>query len=289
MLAQSIAMQISLTLTTVISMRNLADPGHEFSRIRMWGTIGWVAVGLLMGFIVDIRSPQPFYLAGVLALIVGIYGWTLPHTPPKGGGKTIAESFGLPAFQLFRDRSFVVFVLIAYIASMINQFYGVYGHQLLTDLKISQPERWMTIGQAFEIAVMFTIPLLQPKRWLKWLMLLGLMGWILRGVALMTGSKMFALCLAVPMHGWSYAFFYIVAAIYIDREAPPHLRASTQAILAFVAGGLGPWTGNLLAAWVVDQHRTGNVTDWPAVWLLPTIICTISAIVYVFCFHPPPE
>jgi MFS family permease len=288
MLAQAVALQIGLTLTTVISLRNLPDPSHDFSRTRMWGTVGWVVVGWMLGLTVEIRSAEPFYLAGILALLVSGYAFSLPHTPPKGRGKSLGEAFGLPAFRLFRDRSFVVFLIVAYVASVMNQFYGVYGHKLLTDWQVQGVERWMTVGQILEVGVMFTIPLLKPKKTMKWLMLLGLLGWTLRGLALTTGSVNWALGLAVPMHGWSFAFYFIVAATYIDREAPPHLRASAQAIVAFVASGLGPWSGNMLAAWVVDHYRTGETIDWPSVWIGPTICCSLLFCGFLIWFKAPP-
>jgi len=289
MLLESIALHVGLTLTTVISLRNLPDPAHEFSRTRMWGTVGWVVVGWLLGVLVNIRSPEPFYLAGIVAILVSLYALTLPHTPPRGHGKTLREAFGFPAFRLFRDRSFIVFVSVAWVVAVFNQFYGVYGHKMLSDMKIPEPERWMTLGQIVEVAVMFAIPLLSPKRTMKWLMLLGLLGYGLRGIALMVGTQAWAIGLAIPMHGWSFAFYFIVAATYIDREAPPHLRASAQAIVSFIASGFGPWAGNMLAAYFVDRHRVGETVDWPAVWLVPTIGSFLVMLAFLILFQPPPE
>jgi MFS family permease len=93
---------------------------------------------------------------------------------------------------------------------------------------------------------------------------------------------------AVPMHGWSYAFFYIVAASYLDREAPPALRASAQGILTFASGGAGVWAGNLFAGAVVDAYRTGTVVDWPGVWAVPLVGCLAAAVIFLLFFRPPP-
>ncbi len=287
MLAQSFCAQIAMILCTVITLRNLPDPGHQFSRTRMFGTIGWVVVGLAMGAILEPISPQPFLLAAIVNLVLGVYGFTLPKTPPKGQGKTLGEAFGLPAFKLFRDRSFLVFILVAIVTAQMNQFYGVYGHRFLTDMGLPRPERWMTIGQILEIGCMFAIPLLNPKRNMKWLMLLGSLGGTLRAAAMIGGDPTWILAVGVPMHGWSFAFYFVVASTFIDREAPPTLRASAQAIAAFVSSGLGPWTGNLMASAVVDHYRVGRTIDWPAVWMAPLIGSAFASALFLIFFRTP--
>ena len=289
MLAQAVCLQVALPLTTVLSLRNLADPTHQFSRTRLFGTLGWIAVGMTMGLILNPVSADPFLLAGGITLVAGVYGLTLPPTPPKGRGRSLAESFGLPAFGLFKDRSFVAFILVALLLSQMNQFYGVYGHRYLTDAGFATPERWMTVGQVVEVGCMFAIPLLKPKETMKWLMLAGAVGGAVRGAAMAWGPDWLILGLGVPMHGWSYALFFIVAATFIDREAPPHLRASAQAIVAFVAGGVGPWTGNLMAAAVVDHYRAGPVINWAGVWVVPLVGCGVAAAAFATWFHTPAE
>jgi MFS family permease len=289
MMGQTICLQIALPLTTVLCMRNLADPSHQFSRTRLFGTIGWMAVGIGMGYVVDTVSAEPFFLAGGITLVASVYVVTLPATPPKGTGKTLGEAFGLPAFVLFRDRSFVVFLVVALLTAQMNQFYGVYGHRYLTDAGFARPEQWMTLGQAAEVVCMFLIPVLKPKKTMKWLMFLGVAGGAVRGAAMAWGPDWLVLGLGVPMHGWSFALYFIVAATFIDREAPPHLRASAQAIVAFVASGIGPWTGNLMAAATVNHFRTGTVIDWSGVWVVPLIGCAVASVVFAAGFRTPPE
>lgn len=289
MLVQSFAMQLGVTLSTVLALRNLSDPAGMFARVRLWGTVGWVVAGnVIAAFLVGV-SAQPVYLAAAAAGLCGVYSFTLPATRPKGTGKTLAESFGVPALGLLRDRAFVVFLAVAGGASVVNQFYVVYAHRYFTDLGIPAPERVMTLGQVVEVVCMFAMPLLNPRRWMKVLMLLGLGGWVLRMAAMASLSEGAAVGLAIPMHGWSYAFFSIVAATFIDREAPPMLRASAQGLVSFVTAGVGPLAGNLLAAAVVDDHRAGTTIDWQPVWVVPLVASAVLFAVFAAFFRPPPE
>jgi nucleoside transporter len=288
MLAYCIGLQIGTTLTTVIALRNLPDPGG-FSRTRLYGTVGWIVAGYTIGQLLSAVSSQPLYLAAGSSGLSGLFAFLLPHTPPKGVGRTPAEILGLPALSLFRDRSFGVFVGVTCVCAAMNQFYGIYAHRYLTDLGVPKPEQALTLGQLCEVACMFAIPALGPRHRIKGLMLLGLVGWVVRGAVMTWGAVPAVVAAGVPMHGWSYAFYYMVAATYLDREAPAHLRASVQGIITFVSGGVGVWAGNTFAGLVVDHHRTGTVIDWRPVWLVPWVGSTAALVVFVLFFRPPPE
>ncbi len=287
MLAYSLCLQVAIPLVSVISLRNLPDPTRQFSRTRLWGTVGWVVVGLLMGVVIAPVSSQPFLMAAVLAVAVGVYGLTLPSTPPKGHGKTLGEAFGLPALGLFKWRSFAVYLAVGLTLSVMNQFYGTHGHAYLTATGWEGAERWMVIGQVVEVGCMFVIPLLDPKRSMKWLMLAGAVGGVVRGLTMAWGNPWAVMAVGVPMHGWQFALYFVTATTFVDRLAPPHLRASAQAIAAFVGGGVGPLLGNILAAQVMNECRTPGGTDWGAFWLVPAVGCGLAAIAFALLFRTP--
>ena len=287
LLVYSFFLQIGLPLATVLCLRNLPDPSHQFSRTRLWGTVGWIVVGVLMPNLVVVLSSQQFFLAGCLALVCGVYSWWLPPTRPKGQGRTLGEAFGLPALALLKERSFAVYLLVGFVLSVTNQFYGVYGHPFLTSRHFEHAERWMTVGQVVEVGCMFVIPLLRPAHNMKWLMLAGAVGGALRGFALAYGPDWLLIGLGVPMHGWQFAFYFVVAATYIDRQAPSHLRSSTQAIAAFVGGGLGPLVGNQFAVAVLPHGQVIADTEWTTFWLYPMGLCAVASLVFLVGFRTP--
>jgi MFS family permease len=193
----------------------------------------------------------------------------------------------LPALGLFRHRSFAVFVVCGLTLSVMNQFYGTHGHTYLTAEKWPNPERWMVIGQVVEVGCMFILPLLDPKRRMKWLMLAGAVGGALRGAALAWGPAWAQMAVGVPMHGWQFAFYFVTATTFVDRLAPPHLRASAQAIAAFVGGGVGPLLGNAMAAEVLERCQTVAGTDWTSFWLVPLVGCGLAAVGFALLFRTP--
>jgi hypothetical protein len=289
MLGYCVCMQLALTLTTVIGLRNLPDPAHQFSRVRLFGTVGWIVSGVVIESFFRPATTDVLYIGAAGTAFIGVYAFTLPATRPLGGGRSVFEAFGLPALSLFKDRSFIVFAGIAFLATAMNQFYVVYAHRYLTDHGVPAPALVMTFAQVVEVACMAALPFLRPKDWMKALMLFGLAGYTLRSLVLASGWMPAVIALGVPMHGWGYTFFFLVAATYLDREAPPHLRGSAQGIITFVSGGIGVLAGNSFSALIVDRYREGTVIDWTPVWEVPLVICAASFLVFAVLFKPPPD
>src|SRR5262249_7459367 len=115
------------TLATALSFAHLPAPEHDFGRVRLCGTLGWVCSGWLVGY--WLSSPawlrggagwlspgaapgargDAFRLAGVVALALSAYALTLPHTPPQRRlGSWLAP---LAALRLFRGRAFAVYAV----------------------------------------------------------------------------------------------------------------------------------------------------------------------------------
>jgi MFS family permease len=146
----------------------------------------------------------------------------------------------------------------------------------------------MTLAQWCEIACMAATPWLLARFGLKRVMILGLAGYVLRNALLCSGNAPGVVGVALPMHGWSYAFYGMVGAHFVDREAPPHLRAGAQALVTFLANGPAVLAGNLIAGLVVEAHRSGAATDWESVWFVPFVGYVFAFAVFVTLFRKPP-
>jgi hypothetical protein len=181
---------------------------------------------------------------------------------------------------------------------MLNQFYTLFTAPYLQELGVRAdlgplggfgPEVVMTLAQWCEIGCMAATPWLLKRIGLKWLMTLGVAGWVLRNALLYSGSVPWTVAVALPMHGWSYAFFSLMGALFVDREAPEHLRAGTQALVTFMASGPAVILGNYLASRVVEAHRMAGATDWQAVWAIPLVGYVAVLAVFVALFREPPS
>ena len=278
-----------LTLGSVIAFRNLHNPQRSFGRIRLYGTVGWIVAGVQLEFFWNTISPAALFLSAGLSIAFGLYALTLPYTPPTGRSKSLADALGLPALSIFRDGSIRVLIACSLGMAAVQQFYGVYTNRFLTELQIPYPAAVQTIAQVSEVICMMLFPFVLDRFGLKATMALGLLGWILRNGVFATESMPAVVIVGLPLHGMSYAFFFILASMYVDRKAPPHLRASAQGIFMFVSTGMGTLLGNWFSARVVQAQTVGDVVNWSNVWLVPTVLSMVFLLAYLAFFHETNE
>jgi nucleoside transporter len=288
LLGYAIGCQITLTLSNVISFRNLDARDGVFWYVRLIGTFGWIVSGMVVGWALKPISPQPLFLAAGASALAAIVAIFLPHTPPKGYGRPMSEVIGLPAAKMLGDRSFVVFALVLFVTNLMNQFYTLFTGPYLHALGVGRPELVMTLAQWCEIACMAATPWLLRRFGFKCVMMLGLAGFVLRNFLLCLGFTPWVVAVGLPMHGWSYAFYGMVGAHFVDREAPPHLRAGAQALVTFLANGPAVLIGNVIAGRVVEGHRSDGITDWEGVWIIPLVGYILAFAVFLILFREPP-
>ncbi len=242
----------TLALANSLTFRNIASP-DLFPRIVMFGSIGWVISGWIVGFRLGETSPGIFYLAGCVELLLAAYCLTLPHTPPKGEGKTIADVLGLKALTLLKEPAFLLFVVCAFLIVIPASFYFNGCNLMLKETDRPAPTALQTLGQIIEMGVMFSMPWFIGAIGLRAILAVGMAIWAIRYLLFATMSFPF-IVLGLLLHGFAYCFVFVGAYIYVDKKAPPDLRASAQSFIAFLMLGVGMFLGSILSGRVIDSY-----------------------------------
>jgi nucleoside transporter len=289
LLGYALCFMPTITLTNSLSFRNLSDPDKYFGGIRVLGTIGWIVAGLLVGFLLNETSSQPLYLAAGASAVLGLFCFALPHTPPAGGAKTLGDTLGLPALAMLKQTSFLVFFLCSFLITIVLAFYYQQGNPFVTDIGTPYPAAVQTLGQISEIFFMLLIPVGLLRLGTKGMLALGMLAWCVRYAIFATENVPLVIALGLPLHGICYDFFFVVSYLYVDRQAPPHLRASAQGMITFITLGVGMFLGNVLAGEVVEYYKTGDQVKWAAVWLVPLIGSAIATLLFGFLFREPKD
>ena len=158
MFANSMVLILTLSLCNVTGFRNLREPKKSYGLIRLYGTVAWIIINMSIDFLGEPMSAQPLYVAAIASMVVGLYSFTLPHTPPSRLGKGIGEAIGLPALKMFHRPSFRILIICALCMSAIQQFYGVYANPYLRDLGAFKPMALQTMAQASEVVCLIFFP-----------------------------------------------------------------------------------------------------------------------------------
>jgi nucleoside transporter len=295
MLIYCIVYAPTLALTNSIAFINLKDSEKDFGRVRVWGTIGWIAAGWsLTGWRFLAKSTpwisikgDTLFLAGLFSIVMGVLAFGLPHTPPKKEG---AKPWAfLEAAKMFKDRDFLIFTVIAFIVATELQFYYVLTAPFLTSPKIGVGSTWlsmvMTIAQFAEIIVMaLLLPKVLPKYGIKKTMTIGVLAWPLRYIIFVIGGPAWLVIASLSLHGFCYVFFFTAAYIYVDTIAPADIRASAQSLIAVVILGIGNFVGSNFSGWIQNVFTAGGATNWRNVFWVPTVLTLVCAGAFVLLF-----
>lgn len=293
-LAYSFCYMPTLALTNSLAFRHMREPQLEFGRVRVLGTIGWIIAGLVIGQLGIEATAIPMRVAAGCSLILALYCFTLPDTPPLAASSAFNRSPILPkeAIQLFHHRSMAIFAISSFLICIPLQFYYAFTNLFLNEIGIHNAAGKMTGGQMSEMLCMLLIPLFFRHLGVKYMLGVGMFAWTLRYVLFAFGNNdtlMWMLWTGILLHGICYDFFFVVGQIYIDREAPAALRAATQGMITLITYGAGMLVGSWLSGRVVDafSHRSlsGAVThDWHSIWTVSGSAAALVLVLFLTTF-----
>ena len=282
----------TLALTNSICFRNLENAEVEFGKVRMWGTIGWIAVGWMVTFMrsqwqtADWTGGSDLLMfAAVASIIMGVYCLTLPKTPPVTSQKSPLAF--LEALSLLKDRNFLIFMMASFVVTTELQFYYIPTAPFLLDM--GAEETWLTaiktVAQIAEVVVLlFLLHISIQKLGVRLTMVIGILAWPIRYFLFMVPSLP-VIVTSLTLHGFGYAFFFVTSQIYVNMKANDDMRASAQAMLTFFTLGVGNYLGTLFTGYIWDTFKLADVsTVWWKFFLVPAVLCTVMAFVFLFFF-----
>ncbi|GAB3506556.1 hypothetical protein GCM10027341_39790 [Spirosoma knui] len=259
-----------------------------FPFVRVAGTLAWIIVTNIVGFLELGDKVAIFQLSMYSAVVLGIFAFFLPNTPPKA---TVSTSFsqilGLDAFKLFKDRSFAIFFLSSVLICIPLSFYYAMANPSLTDGGMQNVESKMSLGQASEVIFMLLLPLAYIRLGVKKMLIVGLIAWIVRFICFGYGdaSSEWMLYIAIVLHGVCYDFFFVTGQIYTDNKAGEKIKSSAQGLITLATYGIGMGIGSKLSGIVLDMYtRPDGTKDWLSVWLIPAGIAAVVLVVFVLLF-----
>ena len=288
----------TIALTSSISMRNMSNPEKEFPAIRVFGTIAWIAVVNLVGFMGVGDKVTIFQISMISSALLGVMSFFLPSTPPTATGpSSFSQIIGKDAFVLFKDRSFAIFFISSVLICIPLSFYYTWANPSLTDgYKMAFPnmdptsfkvENKMSLGQVSEVLFMLLLPIAYARLGVKKILIVGLLAWIIRFAFFGYGNPStgeWMLYAAILLHGVCYDFFFVSGMIYTDAKAGEKIKSQAQGLISLATYGLGMLIGSIVAGKVKDRYTANEVTNWLNVWLVPAGIAAVILVLFLLFF-----
>ena len=299
LLAYMICYMPTLALVNSVAFRQLSDTAAQFGKIRLWGTIGWIVAGLMISFAFSWDSQQgvaegllknTFMMAGIASLVLGVFSFTLPNTPPvpaKNESSGVRQALGLDALSVLSDRNLALFFGMSVLICIPLAFYYQYASPFLIESGVSNPTGKMTLGQVSEVLFMLMLPVFLTRYGIKFTLLIGMFAWALRYLLFAYGNAdelVWMFIVGIALHGVCYDFFFVAGQIYTDSKAGEQFKSSAQGLLTLATYGLGMLIGFWAAGKIADQYASDSIGRWETIWLYPAGSALLVAIVFLYAF-----
>jgi nucleoside transporter len=292
----------TLGLANSLAFHHIQAQEKQFPLIRVFGTIGWVIAGLFISYVlgpltglVAEGTAWPIYTAATASVVLGLYSFTLPHTPPSAKGQRVSlrSIIGLDALTQLGDRPFYVFIAASFLLCIPLAAYYNFTQLYLGSAGITKIAATQTLGQVSETGFMLLMPLMFLRLGVKRMLMVGMAAWVLRYAlfSIAAPDAIFGLIIiGILLHGVCYDFFFVTGQIYVDTKSTPAVRGQAQGFLVLVTYGAGMLIGAQVAGKVFNRFLGGatslTLDQWKSFWMLPAGFAAVVLLFFAVLFRP---
>ncbi len=300
-LAYNLCYMPTLGLSNSIAFQHITDQERQFPLIRVFGTVGWIVAGLSISFVLSPllggtaeATAWPLYLTGIFSLVLGLYAFSLPHTPPQARNEKVsARSIaGIDALTRLGSPSFYVFLAASLLISIPLAAYYNFTQLYLGSAGITRIAATQSLGQMSEVGFMLLMPFLFRRLGVKWMLAAGMGAWVLRYVLFALAAPdavVWMIFAGILLHGICYDFFFVTGQIYVDKKSTPAIRAQAQGMLVLVTYGVGMLIGAQIAGAVYNGFLEGadvlSLAQWQQFWWIPAIFAAVILVGFILFFN----
>lgn len=300
LLAYNLCYMPTMSLANTVCFHKMTDQEKEFPLIRVFGTLGWIIAGIIISFVLGRfvagkaeETAMPLYMTAIASLLLGIYSFFLPNTPPPAAGRKVSASsiIGIDALKQLASPSFFIFLISSFLICIPLAAYYNFTQIFLEGIQFRNIAATQTIGQVSETLFMILMPFFFLRLGVKWMLAAGMLAWVIRYALFALGAPdqvSWMILTGIALHGICYDFFFVTGQIYVDKKANPLIRAQAQGLIVFVTYGVGMLVGAQTAGAVYNHYlgtaRALTLSQWQNFWWLPVAFAAAVLLFFIITF-----
>lgn len=305
LLAYNLCYMPTVSLANSLAFHHIENQEKEFPVIRVFGTVGWIVAGLIISFVLvrfvtggvlPEATPLPIYLAAGASILLGLYSFSLPHTPPAGKGQKVSvrSIAGVDALKELGSRSFYIFLMSSLLICIPLAAYYNFTQIFLGVAGFENIAATQTLGQFSEMIFMLLMPFFFARLGVKWMLGVGMMAWVVRYALFSMGASdavTWMILSGIALHGICYDFFFVTGQIYVDMKSSDKIRGQAQGLIILVTYGVGMLIGAQLAGMTYNHFLTGSggtaltLDQWESFWRVPALFAGAVLILFLLTFR----
>ena len=257
MSALSLFTSSTLPLAESLTLAHLATTDGHYSRIRLWGSIGFIVASLFLGYLIDLQGIN--ILLWVLLITQAII-FFLSNTIPEA--KEIHHKKNdLSIWKIIKTPSVVALLIgCTLMVSAHGVLYNFYSIYLKEHGYSSATIGWLwAVGVICEIFIFMLMPKILRRYSLKTILLLSLFLGVIRFILIGASPNHFYLLLIAQMfHAATFGSFHAASIEVIAYFFKGRNQSRGQAIYNSVAYGIGGTIGGLGGGYLI-QYLGGQL------------------------------
>lgn len=263
----------------VITLHALQDHTEQYSRIRVWGSIGFIVFVVGLGFLFDYVSIAflPHIVIGLLValLIVSLLA------PQQSVGHSPAQR--LPFSHYLKSPVVIAFFVTAFLAQVAHGAYYSFFTLYMENHHYSRGfigGLW-AVGVIAEVIIFLYMHSVMARWSAQALMVFSFGVGVLRWMVIALFPDTTALIVLVQLgHAATFAIIHSVSIQFVHQRFPAAVAGQGQALYSAVSFGAGGAMGNLCSGWLWEQ---GNES---AVFLMAAAASFVAILILLVYFKP---
>ena len=256
MLAFSVFWNSSLPLIEGTTLNHLGDDHHQYSNIRLWGSLGFILTVVVLGEVL-VSNSIVLVPKVILAILVGILLMSLTIKESKRPHHEAQA----PIFSVIKQPAVLAFLTVCFLMVLSHGPYYTFYSIYLEDFGYSRRMigiLW-AVGVIAEVAIFLLMnrlmPVLGVRRLLLMTFLFTALRWVLIGYFV---DNLAILFLAQLFHAFSFGVFHAVGIALIHHHFTGKHQDRGQALYSSLSFGAGGAIGSFLSGIFWDQisHTT---------------------------------
>jgi PPP family 3-phenylpropionic acid transporter len=258
MAALSLFTSSTLPLAESLTLAHLATTNGHYSRIRMWGSLGFIVAAVILGFMIDI--------AGIVSLlwfllIVQVSLFALSYTLPEAKVES-HEHDHFSIWQVIKQPNVIALLvgcsLMVTAHGVLYNFYSIY----LSEHGYSKGTIGLlwAVGVICEIGIFMLMPKIMARFSLKDILLISLLLAVVRFALIgVSVDSLWMIIFAQTLHAATFGSFHAASVEVVTQFFKGRHQAKGQAIYNSVAYGVGGTIGGVAGGYAL-QYLGGQQT-----------------------------
>ena len=235
------------------TMETLEEDRGMYGRIRVWGSLGFIIMVVVMGRVAELYSLWlivPVILAGFIAQAVNSF--KISGVSSRGGG---LPSRGIKDIITARSSVFLAVGFLMLVSH--GAYYGFFSIHLEKEGfgNLFMGVSW-AVAIAAEITVMIFAQVFLKRFVMERVLLFSLIAAVVRWGVLGLTSNAIIILLSQCLHAFTYATFHVTSILFMDQLSSREFKTIGQSLNNSVQYGIGMMVGFFLAGYLYEVAGT---------------------------------